>query len=344
NNSTTPTFTQVGSICQGSSFSLPTTSNNGIIGTWSPALNNNATTTYTFTPSAGQCATTTTMTVNVNNNTTPSFTQVGSICQGSTFTLPTTSNNGITGIWSPALKNNATTTYTFTPNAEQCATTTTMTVNVNNNTTPTFTQVGSICQGSNFTLPTTSNDGVTGIWSPALNSNETTTYTFTPNGGQCATTTAMTVNVNVLNAGTTVQGSTITATATGASYQWINCATNQPISGATSTSFTPVTNGSYAVIVSQNGCSKTSDCVLITNLSRDTFEKNSWKIYPNPAITHLTVELADASEIKIFDIAGKIVITQSLKSGTNTIDVSALSGGVYIIQTAAGVHSKFVKR
>ena len=45
---------------------LPTTSTNGITGTWAPALNNTATTTYTFTPAAGQCATTATLTITVN--------------------------------------------------------------------------------------------------------------------------------------------------------------------------------------------------------------------------------------------------------------------------------------
>jgi hypothetical protein len=45
---------------------LPTTSLNSITGTWSPALNNTTTTTYTFTPIAGQCATTATMTIIVN--------------------------------------------------------------------------------------------------------------------------------------------------------------------------------------------------------------------------------------------------------------------------------------
>jgi hypothetical protein len=45
---------------------LQTTSNNGITGTWSPALNNQVTTTYTFTPTSGQCATITTMTLVVN--------------------------------------------------------------------------------------------------------------------------------------------------------------------------------------------------------------------------------------------------------------------------------------
>lgn len=62
----TPTFTQVASSCSGANLSpLPTTSNNGITGTWSPALNNTATTTYTFTPTSGQCASSANMTITI---------------------------------------------------------------------------------------------------------------------------------------------------------------------------------------------------------------------------------------------------------------------------------------
>lgn len=61
-----PTFSPVSSICAGAPLSpLPTTSTNNIAGSWSPALNNTVTTTYTFTPFAGQCATTTTLTITV---------------------------------------------------------------------------------------------------------------------------------------------------------------------------------------------------------------------------------------------------------------------------------------
>ncbi|MFP9119366.1 concanavalin A lectin, partial [Flavobacterium sp. RNTU_13] len=77
-----PTFTQIAAICSGTSFTLPATSANGITGTWSPAVNNTATTTYTFTPNEGQCATTTTMTVTVGNNIVPTFTQIAPICSG----------------------------------------------------------------------------------------------------------------------------------------------------------------------------------------------------------------------------------------------------------------------
>lgn len=63
---TTPAFNQIAPICSGGTISLPLTSNNGITGTWSPTLNNTTTTTYTFTPNAGQCGSTATMTISIN--------------------------------------------------------------------------------------------------------------------------------------------------------------------------------------------------------------------------------------------------------------------------------------
>jgi gliding motility-associated-like protein len=196
NPNVTPTFTQVNPICTGGSITLPNPSNNAISGSWSPAINNTATTTYTFTPTAGQCANTATMTVTVNSNVTPSFTQIAPICTGGLLTLPTTSTNSITGLWSPAANNTATTAYTFTPTAGQCALTTTMTVTVNSSVTPTFTQVAPICSGGSITLPNPSNNSITGSWSPAVNNTATTLYTFTPTAGQCATTATMTATVN----------------------------------------------------------------------------------------------------------------------------------------------------
>src|ERR1035437_9384684 len=113
NSNTTPTFNPVAAICSGATLSaLPTTSLNGITGTWSPALDNTTTTLYTFTPATGQCVTTATVTITVNSNTTPTFNPVAAICSGATLSaLPTTSLNGITGTWSPALDNTTTTLY-----------------------------------------------------------------------------------------------------------------------------------------------------------------------------------------------------------------------------------------
>jgi YDG domain len=79
NPNITPTFTAVAAICSGASLSaLPTTSNNAITGTWAPALDNLNTTTYTFTPTSGQCATTTTLTISVGGTSTWSGSPVAS--------------------------------------------------------------------------------------------------------------------------------------------------------------------------------------------------------------------------------------------------------------------------
>ena len=193
---TTATFNQVSSICNGETLTLPATSTQGFTGTWSPATNNTTTTLYTFTPTAGQCALSTTMTVTVNPNNASTFNQVAPVCSGGSITLPASSIEGFTGTWSPAIDNTQTTLYTFTPNTGQCASTATMTVTVNPGVTPTFTQVAPICSGGGFTLPGTSDNAIAGIWSPAINNTTTTLYTFTPNGGQCATSTTMTVTVN----------------------------------------------------------------------------------------------------------------------------------------------------
>src|SRR6476620_10745716 len=144
------------------------------------------------------------MDIVITTQITPTFTQIGPLCQNSTAPLlPSTSNNNITGVWSPATINTSTagtTTYTFTPAAGQCAGPVTMDIVITTQITPTFTQIGPLCQNSAAPLlPGTSNNGITGTWSPATISTATagtTTYTFTPTDAtQCATTASISVSV-----------------------------------------------------------------------------------------------------------------------------------------------------
>ena len=107
-------------------------------------LTNTGSGTATFTPNTtgNQCFTyevlddfgctyTDQLCVNVTSGVTPTFNSVGPYCYGQTIpALPTTSTNGITGTWSPAINNTATTTYTFTPNAGQCAGPVTLTITI----------------------------------------------------------------------------------------------------------------------------------------------------------------------------------------------------------------------
>lgn len=262
--STIPTFNSVNPICVGASLSpLPTTSTNSITGTWSPALNNSATTTYTFVPTSGQCIANGTLTITVNPNVTPLFATINPICFGATVApLPTTSNNSITGTWSPALNNLATTTYTFTPAAGQCASNGSSTVVVTPNVTPSFTQVPAICSGAALSaLPTISNNAITGNWSPAINNSATTNYTFTPSIGQCANTASMTINVTPFPQFTIIKGcdgSNFVMSAVGvgtlnASYIWYN---NLHQNIGTTPSIRVTNEGNYSLELSNNGCSE----------------------------------------------------------------------------------------
>ena len=62
----------------------------------------------------------------------------------------------------------------------------------------TFNQIQPICAGETFSLPLVSNEGITGTWSPAIDNNQTTTYSFTPTSNFCSSTEQMTVVVNQL--------------------------------------------------------------------------------------------------------------------------------------------------
>ena len=196
---TNPDFTQINDTCEGALIILPAISNEGIIGTWSPEINNTITTEYTFTPDPDQCANQTNMTVVINEKVNPVFDSVDTICSGEIITeFPATSLNGITGTWSPALDNTVTTTYTFTPNDGECANPINTTITVLPNTESTFNQLDAICEGESLTLPLTSIEGITGTWLPAIDNTLTTEYTFTPSPNQCASEATMVVTVTPL--------------------------------------------------------------------------------------------------------------------------------------------------
>ena len=202
-------------ICSGETVPLDATIPSGVAYSWSPTTcisNPNianpivaptVTTTFTVTITdvCGEL-TTEDVLITVNPSETPNFTPINPICIGDILVeLPTVSNNGFSGTWSPAINNTTTTLYTFTPSStEICLDNATMTIAVITKVIPLFTQVDPICIGSMLTpLSTTSNGGITGVWSPSLNNLETTSYTFTPEKGQCADSITMTIIINSIN-------------------------------------------------------------------------------------------------------------------------------------------------
>jgi hypothetical protein len=59
------------------------------------------------------------------------------------------------------------------------------------------------------------------------------------------------------------------------------------------------------------------------------------EVYPNPAKSYFTVRLpqtADRSEIKMFDVTGKIVKSEELKGKNNRIPLDGIKNGVYFVK------------
>jgi hypothetical protein len=127
NTGNTNVHTDRTSLPEQYSTSTSATSDNGFAGTWSPATISTATvgtTTYTFTPT-DPCATSATMDITIGTQVTPTFTQIGPLCQNSTApALPQHQTMALQEHGVPATISTATvgtTTYTFTP-TDPCAT------------------------------------------------------------------------------------------------------------------------------------------------------------------------------------------------------------------------------
>jgi hypothetical protein len=205
-----------------------------------------------------------------------------------------------------------------------------MTVTVNTQTTPTFTQVAAVCEGTAFTLPTTSSNGITGTWSPAINNAATTTYTFTPTAGQCATTAQMTVTVNSLPEPIiTVSGNVFSTDAGFVTYQWIRNGADVP--GATSDTYVATQNGDYSVRVTNiSGCEGISNVINHTDLGITNITKEKFVVYPNPTMETLNISnVSDKTTYAIYNISGKMISKGRITD--SKVNVSNLPAATYFI-------------
>ena len=97
-----------------------------------------------------------------------------------------------------------------------------------------------------------------------------------------------------LNRAVTQNGLTLIADDTTMTYQWIDCDNNNSaIQNAINHHFSPVINGNYAVIISDNVCSDTSDCYNVTGVGIEKLNnEQKFRVYPNPTSGMLTIDLS----------------------------------------------------
>ena len=145
-------------------------------------------------------------------------------------------------------------------------------VEVMDEVTPIFDPITAVCNGAPaITLPTTSLNGIHGIWTPAFNIITTTEYTFSPIVGQCATSVRMSIPVDPIiiaethfNIDNTHASGSIDLNVSGGTgpgtylYNWSN--------GAITEDMTNLARGTYVVVVTDKSiCNKASLTIKILN-------------------------------------------------------------------------------
>jgi len=99
--------------------------------------------------------------------------------------------------------------------------------------------------------------------------------------------------------------------------------------------FFPSLSGYYAVEVTIGDCSSTSECRLVDFTGIDEIE-SIISVHPNPTKDEVTLSIGTAlleTEFVVTDNAGRIVLTDTLKSTEQKVNLSGFDNGIYFIRT-----------
>ena len=229
----------------------------------------------------------------------------------------------IDGITYTANNNIATFTLTNTAGCDSVVTLD-LTINTSNTATDTLTACDSI----------TWIDGIT-----YTANNNIATFTLTNTAG-CDSVVTLDLTINTVDATVTTTDPAITANATGASYQWLDCGNNYvDIAGETAQTFTASANGDYAVEVTINSCTDTSQCITISSfvgIAENTMFTGV-SIFPNPNQGLVNIVLGNLKEvsIKVFNMTGQLIYhKENINASFHQFEFNK-APGVYIVEVSS---------
>ena len=195
------------------------------------------------------------------------------------------------------------------------------------------------CLNGNLPLPGETNQS----FSPSVPG----TYAVNISDGQCiAQSGCIVIGVSSsIDNSVAVNGATITATASGYQYQWVDASNNfNPITGETNQSLTVATNGLYAVRISDASDEVQSDIVNMQFASIEELELSNISLYPNPASGEITIDLKktySSVEVEVINLNGRVFSSDLFNQKNNLI----LNGapGVYFIKVQADGYTRTMR-
>jgi hypothetical protein len=153
------------------------------------------------------------------------------------------------------------------------------------------------------------------------------------------------VLTDAVNKGVNQSGYTLTSMQSGGTYQWVDCNNGYAaLAGDTLQSFTPATDGAYAVVVSYNNCTDTSNCQTVIGIGTNEISNaDAVSVFPNPVTNELNITgIRQTTKIEILDLSGRVTLTKTIDEKIE-VDVSNLSDGIYYLKINQGKSTPVLK-
>ena len=153
------------------------------------------------------------------------------------------------------------------------------------------------------------------------------------NNGGIDTSMPATLTVTSVSDTASVNGAICSVTQAAGSYLWLDCSSGQPISGATSQSYTATTNGNYRCLVTISGCPDTTNCVAVTTLGIDNTASYDISLSPNPASGMVTIRNTSGSKlnVKVASLIGQELMRFDMDGNSGVMDIGMYPAGIYIV-------------
>ena len=150
----------------------------------------------------------------------------------------------------------------------------------------------------------------------------------------CDSIMTISLTINTVDVAVNISTGQLSANSSTGSFQWIDCADpGNVIAGETNQLFTPSVSGSYAVIVTENGCTDSSTCYNSGPSGINEFE-SSFNVYPNPSSGQISINtsaLNGNQMLQIIDLNGRIIISKAI-AGNAIVELNlSLELGTYFI-------------
>ena len=151
-----------------------------------------------------------------------------------------------------------------------------------------------------------------------------------PNAQGCDSLLTIAVDLTSVDTSVAVAGAVLTVGEAEASYQWVDCATGEAISGADAQSFEPAGAGSYAVDVTVGICTVRSACVVLLPTAIGARATPLLTLRPHAQSGLWMIDgVAPTARMMVLDGAGRPV---QYRWVNGVLDLTTATDGVYVVQ------------